>query len=170
MVTSWDDYPVHQTSEYIAHPATSDRNFYDRCIYQALAHDGQTEMLTGLGVYPNLGTIDERVKTVDGIARANFVADSRSGQANIVVYSGGPAPSSGSGSATRRPSSTCSSTREGSARRGRWPPPPSRPRPLRRQDRAHRRDRVHHQHTETMHRGHVTWPCRRRRRGTASAG
>ena len=30
MVSSWDDYPVHQTSEYIAHTATSDRNFYDR--------------------------------------------------------------------------------------------------------------------------------------------
>ena len=29
-VTAWDFFPVHQSSEWIAHPATSDRNFYDR--------------------------------------------------------------------------------------------------------------------------------------------
>src|ERR1700726_834996 len=29
-LSSWDDYPVHQAAEFIAHPATSDRNFYDR--------------------------------------------------------------------------------------------------------------------------------------------
>ena len=29
-LSAWDDYPVHQTSEFIRHVATSDRNFYDR--------------------------------------------------------------------------------------------------------------------------------------------
>lgn len=53
-----DEYPIHQVPMSMAYVATSDRNTYDRCIYQALAHDGSTEMLTGLGVYPNLGIID----------------------------------------------------------------------------------------------------------------
>ena len=53
-----DEHPIHQVPLSFAYVGTSDRNFYDRCIYQALAHDGSTEMLTGLGVYPNLGTID----------------------------------------------------------------------------------------------------------------
>ena len=29
-LSQWDDYPVHQAPELIRHPATSDRNFYDR--------------------------------------------------------------------------------------------------------------------------------------------
>ena len=38
--------------------------------------------------FTDLGTIDPSVKTVDGIARANFVADSRSGTANVTAMSG----------------------------------------------------------------------------------
>lgn len=53
-----DEHPIHQVPMSLAYIATSDRNAYDRCIYQAVAHDGSTELLTGLGVYPNLGTID----------------------------------------------------------------------------------------------------------------
>jgi hypothetical protein len=53
-----DEHPIHQVPLSMAYVATSDRNVYDRCIYQAIAHDGSTEMLTGLGVYPNAGVID----------------------------------------------------------------------------------------------------------------
>jgi hypothetical protein len=53
-----DEHPIHQVPLSMAYVATSDRNVYDRCIYQAIAHDGVTEMLTGLGVYPNAGVID----------------------------------------------------------------------------------------------------------------
>ncbi|MFN3218670.1 MAG: hypothetical protein ACE367_19415 [Acidimicrobiales bacterium] len=57
-VSSWDDYPVHQTSEFIRHPATSDRNFYDR--YYFNLHGSSDEVMTifGLGQYPNLGVTD----------------------------------------------------------------------------------------------------------------
>jgi hypothetical protein len=37
---------------------TSDRNFYDRCIFQAHDRTGDQLLITGLGVYPNLGVID----------------------------------------------------------------------------------------------------------------
>jgi hypothetical protein len=57
-LSSWDDYPVHQASEFIAHPATSDRNFYDR--YYFNMHPGSDEWFAifGLGQYPNLGVVD----------------------------------------------------------------------------------------------------------------
>jgi hypothetical protein len=43
--------------------------------------------------FTNLGRIDDRVKTKDGLAVANFVSDARSGTASITVWSGGAAPS-----------------------------------------------------------------------------
>src|SRR5579862_7225834 len=38
--------------------ATSDRNFYDRCYLNAHDRTGEVFLVTGLGVYPNLGVID----------------------------------------------------------------------------------------------------------------
>jgi hypothetical protein len=42
----------------MAHVATSDRNFYDRCYFNAHDRSGDVFLVTGLGVYPNLGVID----------------------------------------------------------------------------------------------------------------
>ena len=57
-LTSWDDYPVHQSANFIAHTASTDRNFYDR--YYFLMHPSSDEMaaIFGLGQYPNLGVTD----------------------------------------------------------------------------------------------------------------
>ena len=57
-VTPWDDYPVHQSSDWIAHVATSDRNFYDRYYFNVLDTQGRFMIVMGLGQYPNLGTTD----------------------------------------------------------------------------------------------------------------
>jgi hypothetical protein len=40
------------------HAGTSDRNFYDRCYFNAHDRTGDIFVITGLGVYPNLGVID----------------------------------------------------------------------------------------------------------------
>jgi hypothetical protein len=53
-----DEYPIHQTPLSFARVATSDRNFYDRCYLNAHDRDGGTFLVTGLGVYPNLGVVD----------------------------------------------------------------------------------------------------------------
>src|SRR5581483_10167202 len=53
-----DEYPIHQTSLSMAHVASSDRNFYDRCYVNAHDRTGKLFVVTGLGVYPNLGVID----------------------------------------------------------------------------------------------------------------
>ena len=42
--------------------------------------------------FTNLGSIEEQVKTVNGLAKTYFVSDSRSGEATVTAYSGGPAP------------------------------------------------------------------------------
>ena len=57
-LSSWDDYPVHQASEFIAHVATSDRNFYDRYYFNAFDTSGKWMAVFGLGQYPNLGVTD----------------------------------------------------------------------------------------------------------------
>ena len=38
--------------------ASSDRNVYDRCIYQGVDHEADAYFITGMGVYPNLGVMD----------------------------------------------------------------------------------------------------------------
>jgi hypothetical protein len=53
-----DEYPIHQVPLPMRYVATSDRNFYDRCIFQGVDHEADAYFITGLGVYPNLGVID----------------------------------------------------------------------------------------------------------------
>jgi hypothetical protein len=53
-----DEYPIHQTPLPMNRVATSDRNFYDRCYFNAHDRTGDVFLVTGLGVYPNLGVID----------------------------------------------------------------------------------------------------------------
>ena len=53
-----DEYPVHQVPLSMAHMATSDRNAYDRCYLNAHDRTGEIFLVSGLGVYPNLGVID----------------------------------------------------------------------------------------------------------------
>ena len=53
-----DEYPIHQTPLSMARVATSDRNFYDRCYFNAHDRTGDLFLITGLGVYPNLGVTD----------------------------------------------------------------------------------------------------------------
>jgi hypothetical protein len=57
-LSSWDDYPVHQASEFIAYPATSDRNFYDRYYFNMHPCDDDWFAIFGMGQYPNLGVVD----------------------------------------------------------------------------------------------------------------
>ena len=53
-----DEYPVHQAPLSMQFPVTGDRGFYDRCYFNAHDRTGSIFLITGLGVYPNLGVID----------------------------------------------------------------------------------------------------------------
>ena len=56
--TPLDEYPIHQAPLPMARVASSDRNFYDRCYFNAHDRTGGIFLITGLGTYPNLGVID----------------------------------------------------------------------------------------------------------------
>lgn len=58
MLTPLDEYPIHQTWLPVSEPATSDRNFYDRCYFNAHDRTGEVFAIAGFGVYPNLGVQD----------------------------------------------------------------------------------------------------------------
>ncbi|MGZ4675998.1 MAG: hypothetical protein ACXVJX_13880 [Acidimicrobiia bacterium] len=53
-----DEYPIHQAPLSLAYMDTSDRNAYDRCYLNAHDRTGEIFLVTGLGLYPNLGVID----------------------------------------------------------------------------------------------------------------
>lgn len=53
-----DEYPIHQVGRPMAWAGTSDRNFYDRCYFNAHDRSGEIFVIAGLGFYPNLGTKD----------------------------------------------------------------------------------------------------------------
>jgi hypothetical protein len=53
-----DEFPVHQLPLPIGWVGSSDRNFYDRCYFNAHDRSGELFLITGLGYYPNLGVKD----------------------------------------------------------------------------------------------------------------
>ena len=58
MLSRFDDYPIHQTAEPLAHTASSDRCTYDRYWYNGHARDGSFYFGIALCRYPNLGILD----------------------------------------------------------------------------------------------------------------
>lgn len=66
MLSSFDDYPVHQTPEPVAQPASSDRNVYDRYWLNGYAEDGEFYFGVGMGLYPNRGILDGAFSIVRG--------------------------------------------------------------------------------------------------------
>lgn len=74
MLNRLDDYLIHQTPEPIAHPATSDRNFYDRFWFNGFARDGSYYFGVAMGLYPHRGVLDCAFSIVrrDGLQRCFF--------------------------------------------------------------------------------------------------
>jgi len=58
VLSSFDDYPIHQTPEPVAQVASSDRNVYDRYWLNGYARDGEFYFGVGLGYYPNRRIMD----------------------------------------------------------------------------------------------------------------
>ena len=58
MLNRLDDFPIHQTPEPIAHPASSDRNAYDRTWFNGYAPDGSYYFGIGMAIYPLRGIMD----------------------------------------------------------------------------------------------------------------
>lgn len=58
MITDFDDFMVHQTSDPIAQPESSDRNFYDRYWFGGFDTHGEFLFEIGFAVYPNRKVMD----------------------------------------------------------------------------------------------------------------
>lgn len=58
MAVELDEYPIHQLPMSMAHLMHSDRNAYDRNYFSCWHPDGELNVITGIGFYPNLGTKD----------------------------------------------------------------------------------------------------------------
>lgn len=58
MITSFDDYCIHQTAKPVAEPSQSDRNFYDRYWFNGFDADGGYLFEIGFGLYPNRRVMD----------------------------------------------------------------------------------------------------------------
>lgn len=58
MLSRLDDYPIHQTPEPVAHPASGDRNVYDRYWFNGYGDDGGFYFGVAMGRYPHRGVLD----------------------------------------------------------------------------------------------------------------
>ena len=58
MLTSFDDYFIHQTPHPVTTPSTSDRHAYDRYWFNGYKNDGSLFFGIGAARYPNLGVQD----------------------------------------------------------------------------------------------------------------
>jgi hypothetical protein len=68
-----DDYPVHQTPEPLAHPASGDRNVYDRYFFNGYDREGGLFFAAAMGLYPNRQVIDASFSVVrNGVQRSVF--------------------------------------------------------------------------------------------------
>ena len=57
-ISSWDEFPVHQSPDWISHAGTTDRNFYDRNYFCMHGSSDELFAIFGMGQYPNLGVQD----------------------------------------------------------------------------------------------------------------
>ena len=76
MLNRLDEFPIHQTPEPIAHPATTDRNFYDRSWFAGFSADGQYYFGIAMACYPNRGIMDCAFSVVrkDGLQRSFYAS------------------------------------------------------------------------------------------------
>ncbi|MGI9603383.1 MAG: hypothetical protein ACR2QE_15980 [Acidimicrobiales bacterium] len=79
MLSLFDDYPIHQTPDPIAVPATSDKDVYERYWFNGYSTDASTFLAIGAAYYPHLGIRDCGISfVVDGVQHA-FHASARAG-------------------------------------------------------------------------------------------
>jgi hypothetical protein len=77
MITSFDDYPLHQTWEPIAHPESGDPGHYDRYFFNGYNTDGSVFFALAMGLYPNRHVMDAAFSVVIGGKQINLRTSAR---------------------------------------------------------------------------------------------
>lgn len=81
MLSAFDDYPIHQTPDPIAHPATTDKDFYERYWFNGYSRSGDLYLGIGAALYPHLGLRDCGLSVVhDGVQYAFHASARASGE------------------------------------------------------------------------------------------
>lgn len=88
MLSPADDFLIHQTSQPIRYPDTSDRRFFDRYFFTGHTCSDEVCFMMGMGSYPNLGVVDAFGSVaIDGVqytTRASReLGDDRMNTANV---------------------------------------------------------------------------------------
>jgi hypothetical protein len=75
VITPYDEFPIHQTAEPVAHPVSGDPNHYDRYFFNGFSPDGQLFFAGAMGHYPNRAVIDAAFSVVsEGVQRSVFAS------------------------------------------------------------------------------------------------
>ena len=77
MLNKFDDYPIHQTPEPLAQPASSERNQYDRTWFNGYSADGDYYFGIGMAIYPHRGILDCAFSVVERGGRQHCFYGSR---------------------------------------------------------------------------------------------
>lgn len=90
MITSFDDYPIHQSELPIAHTASGDPNHYDRYFFNGYTADGSTFFAVAMGIYPNRHVMDASFSVMHNGEQVNVHASARAHQDRAKCNSVGP--------------------------------------------------------------------------------
>lgn len=77
MITSFDDYPIHQTWQPVAHPESGDPSHYDRYFFNGYSRDGTLFFALAMGLYPNRHVVDSSFSIIRNGEQVNLHASAR---------------------------------------------------------------------------------------------
>jgi hypothetical protein len=77
VLTPYDDFPLHQSPEPIAQPASGDRNVYDRYFFNGYTADGSLYFAAAWGLYPNRNVQDAAFSVIRNGEQVNVHASRR---------------------------------------------------------------------------------------------
>ena len=83
VLTSYDDFPIHQSSVPIAHTATADVNHYDRYFFNGYAKAGDLYFGAAMGLYPNRHVADAAFCVVRGGVQTSVFRSQRAPMARV---------------------------------------------------------------------------------------
>ena len=90
MITSFDDWPVHQSHLPIAHTATGDPNHYDRYFFNGYDSEGDIFFALAMGLYPNRHVMDASFSVIIGDEQVNVHASARANHDRMRCTEVGP--------------------------------------------------------------------------------
>jgi len=77
MLSRFDDYPIHQTPDPIAVPASSDKDVYERYFFNGYSRGGELYFGVAAAYYPHLGIKDASISLVVAGEQHSFHASAR---------------------------------------------------------------------------------------------